>query len=110
MVLLILFYRAIQILCDSGADHLLTDIEGNSPKDLAEKHHHSKCSKYLASREKNRLSNPRTINARRVCDVAAAIMLMLYPDSLSTHFHVTVDPDKCFSDLHICQISYRHPV
>lgn len=42
-------FRAIQTLCDGGADHLLTDIEGNYPKDLAEKNHHGKCAKYLAN-------------------------------------------------------------
>ena len=48
------------MLCDGGADHLLTDIEGNFPKDLAEKHHHNKCAKYLASRRKMK-------NAKTVC-------------------------------------------
>ena len=53
-------YRAVQILCDGGADHLLTDIEGNFPKDLAEKHHHNKCAKYLAARERNKTWNNST--------------------------------------------------
>ena len=59
-------YRAIQILCDHGADHLLTDIEGNFPKDLAEKNHHSKCSKYLTSLGKNKPVKMRTSTAKMV--------------------------------------------
>ncbi|CAI8035536.1 Espin [Geodia barretti] len=47
--------KAIQALCEAGADHLLTDIEGNFPKDLAEKNHHSKCARYLASLGKSKV-------------------------------------------------------
>ena len=58
--------RAIQILCEGGADHLLTDIEGNFPKDLADKHHHNKCSKYLASLEKNMVPRMKSSNTKKV--------------------------------------------
>jgi len=51
-----LLFRAIQLLCEAGADHLLTDIEGNFPKDLAEKHHNAKCAKFLASLQKRKVS------------------------------------------------------
>ena len=60
-VLSSLLYRAIQALCDGGADHLLTDIEGNFPKDLAEKHHHNKCAKYLVSRRKMKNATAKTV-------------------------------------------------
>ena len=46
---------------------MLTDIEGNFPKDLAEKHHHSKCVKYLASRERNKTERTRSNSTKMVC-------------------------------------------
>ena len=58
--------RTIQVLCENGADHLLTDIEGNFPKDLAEKNHHNKCSKYLVSlgnsKTKTKNSSTKTVS------------------------------------------------
>ena len=46
--------RVIQALYDHGADINLTDIEGNTPRDLAEKNGHNKCAKYiLASMRQN---------------------------------------------------------
>lgn len=50
-----IFHRIIQSLCEKGADYTLTDIEGNTPKDLAEKNGHSKCAKYLGSLMKGKL-------------------------------------------------------
>ena len=59
--------RIIQALCEKGADFILTDIEGNTPKDLAEKHGHSKCAKYLGSLIKGRL--PRGANGSVVVSI-----------------------------------------
>ena len=56
----IISLRVIQLLCEKGADTTLIDIEGNSPKDLAEKNGHSKCAKYLVSLMKGKL--PRGAN------------------------------------------------
>ena len=62
-------HRAIQALCEAGADHLLTDIEGNFPKDLAEKNHHSKCARYLASLGKSKVPKAKkSSNSKMVCD------------------------------------------
>ena len=41
-------------LCEKGADFTLIDIEGNTPKDLANKSGHTKCAKYLNSLMKER--------------------------------------------------------
>ena len=50
-----LFLRIIMSLCEKGADYTLTNIEGNTPKDLADKNGHSKCSKYLGALVKGKL-------------------------------------------------------
>ena len=42
-------HRIIQVLCDHGTDASLTDIEGNTPRDLADKNGQHKCAKYLAT-------------------------------------------------------------
>ena len=39
----IVFFSVIKLLCESGADPTLSDIEGNRPIDLARKNGHSKC-------------------------------------------------------------------
>ena len=49
-------------MCEKGADYTLTDIEGNTPKDLAEKNGHSKCAKYLGSLMKGKLPRGATGN------------------------------------------------
>ena len=49
-------HRIIQVLCDHGADASLTDIEGNTPRDLADKNGQHKCAKYLATALKQKAS------------------------------------------------------
>ena len=61
------FLRILQALCEKRADFTLTDIEGNTPKDLAEKNGHSKCVKYLVSLMKERL--PRGANGSVVVSI-----------------------------------------
>ena len=61
----------MQALCEKGADFTLTDIEGNTPKDLAEKNGHSKCAKYVGSLMKGRL--PRGANGSVVVSVQFSI-------------------------------------
>ena len=61
----------MQALCEKGADFTLTDIEGNTPKDLAEKNGHSKCAKYIGSLMKGRL--PRGANGSVVVSVQFSI-------------------------------------
>ena len=53
-------HRIIQVLCEYGADATLTDIEGNTPRDLAEKNGQYKCAKYLAAAMKHKV--PRGVN------------------------------------------------
>ena len=50
-------HRIIQALCEHGADASLTDIEGNTPRDLADKNGQHKCAKYLATALKQKGSS-----------------------------------------------------
>lgn len=82
--------RIIQALCEKGADFTLTDIEGNTPKDLAEKNSHSKCVKYLGSLMKERL--PRGANGSIVVSTERPLdsSLSSYTSSMSINmpFHL----------------------
>ena len=49
-------HRIIQALCEHGADASLTDIEGNTPRDLADKNGQHKCAKHLATALKQKVS------------------------------------------------------
>ena len=49
-------HRIIQALCEHGADASLTDIEGNTSRDLADKNGQHKCAKYLATALKQKVS------------------------------------------------------
>ena len=46
-MLLLLLHSIVKLLCDHGADFSLTDVEGNTPRDLADKNGQNKCVKYL---------------------------------------------------------------
>lgn len=52
------------------------DIEGNTPKDLAEKSSHSKCVKYLATLMKERL--PKGANGRVVVSTLYILVTIIY--------------------------------
>lgn len=63
--------RIIQALCEHGADATLTDIEGNTPRDLAQKNGQYKCAKYLAAAMKQKVPRGanRTLVVRTVCHI-----------------------------------------
>lgn len=48
------FCSIVKILCDYGADFTLADIEGNTPRDLADKNGQNKCARYLTQVMKQR--------------------------------------------------------
>lgn len=58
------FLRNVQILCEGGANFTLTDVEGNSPLDLADKNGQTKTAKYLNNmkKQKARGGNPSVSN------------------------------------------------
>ncbi len=47
--------RNVQLLCDSGADISLTDVEGNTPQELADKNGQTKCVKHLNNQRKQKM-------------------------------------------------------
>ncbi len=59
--------RNLHVLCEGGADISLTDVEGNTPQDLADKNGQNKCVKYLNNQRKQKTGKQSKVRQYGVC-------------------------------------------